>query len=760
MTSYIDYLETLSKKQLMVMLARQKQEETQGIAVVGLGCRFPGGIDDPESFWTALREGRVVPMRSDRAPADSRGRPRWNLDAPDLAPKADLLRSGAYLDDVDVFDAEYFGISEEEASHMDPQQRLVLEVAIQALADANLSRAALRGRRVGIFIGSSWVEYPAALPLEKITAVTGTGTIPAALSGRLGLMLGVNGPAITVDTASASVLAAAHLAMQSLRRRECDTALIGASHLVLSPFLTTALDKAEMLSPTGRCRPFAYDADGYVRSEGCGILVLKRHQDAVADGDLPYALLRGSAVYQHGDRLGLSIASAAGQKAVIELALRSAGVDPLDVTYVEAQANGSPLGAVVEAEAMVTAYGRESAAAPPLYLGSCKANIGYLEHASGAAGLIKTALAIAHGEIPPQIGAESLDPAISRVSRDGKALSFARKPVPWPSTGRRSAGVNAVSFTGGGGHVVLESASDRAEAASGLPSLSGPALLVLSAHNPAALTASAERLYRHLERRADWHHAAVCRTLATGRDHLRFRRAAVVHNRQSVLECLARFSDGAPASAPAAQRASLFVALPALDREQLARALAVSRQPEFEPLDQWIRARAEKLGLPASVDMLAGERGAPEVVALAWSLGWLDLLSSVGIEVIGGAFGSPHRRALAAMIMGRVDGDAICAAWRAGTIDALPAIAPGDGWETATAGQTMTVRRLARSTTAPARLSELDVRHWLELVADCFRAGADLALSALWTPARGRMCRLPGPVFTGKSYWLDHSIWS
>lgn len=760
MTSYIDYLDTLSKKQLMIMLARQKQEETQGIAIVGLGCRLPDGIDDPESFWTVLREGRVVPMTSDRPPTDSRGRPRWNLDAPDLAPMAKLLRSGSYLNDIDLFDAEYFGISEEEASHMDPQQRLVLEVSIQALADANLPRAALRGKRVGVFIGSSWVEYPTELPLEKIGAFTGTGTVPAALSGRLALVLGVNGPAVTVDTASSSVLAALHLAIQSLRRRECDAALVGASHLVLSPFLTTALVQAKMLSPNGQCRPFAANADGYVRAEGCGMLVLKRHQDAVSDGDLPYALIRGSAVYQHGDRLGLSIASAAGQKAVIELALRNAGIDPLDVQYVEAQANGSKLGAVVEAEAIVDAYGRQSASAMPLYVGSCKANIGYLEHASGAAGLIKMALALAHGEIPPQVGADNLDPDISRISRNGKGLSFARQLTPWPSTGRRVAGVNSVSLTGVGTHAILESPPNRTEAAADASPSPAPALLVLSAHNPAALAASAKRLLRHLDRRTDWDHATVCRTLANGRDHLKFRCASVVHDRQTVLESLAGFSEDVPASPSASERAGLFVVLPELGRDQLSQMLRASRQPGFEPLDRLIRARADKLGLPASDDLLAGERGAPQAAALAWSLGWLDLVSSVGLEVVGGAFESPLWRPLMAAITGRGDGDAVCNAWRAGSIDALPAIVSGDGWEVATASTTTTVRRRNRSARAPTRLAEVDLRLWLELVAEHFRAGADLALSALWLPTRQGMCRLPGPVLTGKSYWLDHSIWS
>ena len=208
-----------------------------------------------------------------------------------------------------------------------------------------------------------------------------------------------------------------------------------------------------MLSATGRCRPFAEDANGHVRAEGCGILVLKRHQDAAADGDLPYALIRGSAVHQQGDRPGLAVASASGQKAVMELALRNAAVDPLEVQYLEAQANGSRLGGVIESESIAEAYGRRSPAVAPLYLGSCKANIGYLETASGVAGLMKAVLALAHGEIPPQAGMEKPDP---NVPWERLSLRFAREPLPWPSGARRLAGVNAFGISGTLAHVVLE----------------------------------------------------------------------------------------------------------------------------------------------------------------------------------------------------------------------------------------------------------------------------------------------------------------
>ncbi|MFJ1733489.1 polyketide synthase [Streptomyces sp. NPDC088254] len=549
--SYIDELETLSRKQLMVMLARRHHEQTQPIAVVGLGCRLPGGIDDPHALWTAVRGGRVVVTEDDGIPLDSRGRPRWNVEAPDLAPLADRLRQGAYLPGVDLFDAEYFGIPEQEAVHIDPQQRLLLEVAVQALADANLSQERLRGRDVGVYAVGGPVEYPYAwlrggLPHDGLSAHMSTGSSPSAFSGRIAHALGLSGPAVTVDTASSSMLTALHLAVRALRLRECDVALVGTANLVLSPFSTGILDRAGMLSPSGRSRPFTRRADGHVRGEGCGILVLKRYGDAVADGDLPYALVRGSAVHAQGDRPGLSVASARGQKAVIERALRDAGVTPADVHYVEAQANGSRLGGQIEAESLAAAYDRRSPDAAPLYLGSVKANIGYLETASGGPGLIKTVLALAHAEIPPQPGEDEPDP---EIPWDRTALKLAAKPLPWPGAGPGRAGVSGFGFCGTNAHVILESVPERP---AGPVESTGPWLLLLSGHNPPALAGAAGRLHRHLRDTADWTPAGVCRTLAEGRDHRAVRYAAEVRDRDGLLDVLARAAKGAGPPAPAA----------------------------------------------------------------------------------------------------------------------------------------------------------------------------------------------------------------
>ncbi|MFI9359479.1 polyketide synthase [Kitasatospora sp. NPDC053057] len=474
MTGYIDHLQTLSKQQLLVLLARKRLEETEGIAVVGMGCRFPGGIDDPAALWQLLRTGGTVPTAGVGIPNDSLGRPRWNTTAPDLAPLAELLRSGGYLDAVDLFDAERFGIPAAEALHLDPQQRLLLEVTARALADAGLTLQEVRGRRIGVFVGVGAMEYHLArlrngLPADGISPYEATGATPSAAAGRLSVALGVNGPALSLDTACSTGLTATHLAAQALRSGECDLALVGAANLLLSPLTSGVLERAGMLSPTGRSRPFAADADGYVRSEGAGVLVLKRHRDAAADRDRVYALVRGTAIHQHGDRPSLTLPSGLGQRAVIKRALEQSHLEAHQVQFVEAHANGIPLGAAVEAESTAQAYGRASADTPPLYLGSCKANLGYLEFASGIAALMKTALALSHGEIPPHPGADRLDPAIPWQQL---GLRFCDRPTPWPQASRRIAGVSAFGFTGTNAHLLME--HDPKSASSGPGNAAAP----------------------------------------------------------------------------------------------------------------------------------------------------------------------------------------------------------------------------------------------------------------------------------------------
>ncbi|MFG2193632.1 beta-ketoacyl synthase N-terminal-like domain-containing protein [Streptomyces sp. NPDC048639] len=766
MTSYIDYLDSLSKKQLMVMLARRRQEETQGIALVGMGCRLPGGIDDPRALWTALREGHVLPTEDPGVPTDSLGRPRWNLDAPDLAPLAGRLRQGAYLKDIDLFDAEFFGIPDQEAVHMDPQQRLLLEAAVQALADANLSRARLAERSVGVFAGAGPVEYPYAwlrggLPEGALSGHMSTGSSPSAFSGRIALALRVNGPVITVDTASSSMLTAVHLAVQALRRRECDIALVGACNVLMSPFSTGILDRAGMLSPTGRSRPFTRHADGHVRGEGCGVVVLKRYADAVADGDEPYAVVRGSAVHQQGDRPGMSVASARGQKAVVELALRDAGVEPDGVQYVEAQANGSKLGGVIEAESVAESYARHSPAAAPLHVGSCKANLGYLETASGAPGLMKTALALAHAELPPQPGENDLDPDIPWQRM---ALRFAAKATPWPSDGGpRRAGISGFGFGGTNAHVVLEAAPERPTAE---PDSPGPWLLVVSGHNGTALTRTAARLRRHLHDTPGWSPSEVCRTLAEGRDPMAVRYAAVVHHRDAVLDALARAAEGERAPlAGAGDRSGVFLDLPEPDGEELRLALEATGRPGFEALDRMVRDHTAALGAdggpPAGGDQGNGGTASVDTDGrsyLAWALGWIGLLETSGLEVAGARLTGPGRHALAAVVTRGATADDISSGrWSAGSAAAPPL--PGT-WQQTESDGALTLRRRESSGSVPTLTpARTDLAGWLALLAERFGAGAALALPELWPSPGPRLLRLPGPALTGRRYWPEHNNW-
>ncbi|MDF6043849.1 polyketide synthase [Streptomyces sp. JH14] len=458
MKDYIDSIEQLSHKQLVVLLARQRLAAVQGIAVDGMALRLPGGVDSPRSLWSALRGARVVTGGPPRIPVDSRGRPRWNTDAPDLAPYADLLGRGAYVDVIDVFDAKRFGLSEEEAGFVDPQQRLLVTCAAEALADAGIDEA--DGLRTGVFAALSSVEYQYAalrnqMGRDELSAYMGPGGALSGAAGRIATCLGLCGPSLTVDTACSSALTALHLACASLRSGECDVALVGACNLLLAPGAFGVQERAGLLSPSGRSRPFDAAADGYARSEGCGVVVLRRQPDAVN----PYAVVRGTAVYQHGARDSISRVSAAGQAAVIRQALRAAGCAPDEVGYVEAQANGVRLAGVIEAEVLGDVFARTAAEAPPLVIGSAKANLGYLETTSGMAGLMKAVLSVQHGEIPPQPDLGQLDPD---VPWQRLGLRVPREITPWPDGNRRLAGVSAYGFTGTYGHAVVEAAATEA----------------------------------------------------------------------------------------------------------------------------------------------------------------------------------------------------------------------------------------------------------------------------------------------------------
>ncbi len=419
------------------------------VAVVGIGCRFPGDVNGPESFWELLVQGRNA---ISGIPAD-----RWDAEAfysPDpLTPGHMTTKWGGFVPDIAGFDAEFFGITPREAASMDPQQRMLLEVAWEALEHAGIPTDSLGGTRTGVMIGVYFNEYQSMLASspENVDAYTGTGNSHSITAGRISYLLGLRGPAVAVDTACSSSLSAIHLACQSLRVRESDLALAGGVSVTLRPETQIAISAWGLLSPQGRCATFDAAADGFVRGEGAGVVVLKRLTDAVRDGDQVLAVVRGSAVNQDGRSNGITAPNTAAQCDVIADALRSADVAPESVQYVESHGTGTQLGDPIEFEALAATYGRgEDSCA----LGAVKTNIGHLEAASGVAGFIKAVLAVQRGQIPPNLHFSQWNPAIDASST---RLFVPVDNIVWPSdSGPRRAAVSSFGLGGTNAHAIVE----------------------------------------------------------------------------------------------------------------------------------------------------------------------------------------------------------------------------------------------------------------------------------------------------------------
>jgi 3-oxoacyl-(acyl-carrier-protein) synthase/acyl carrier protein len=463
------------------------------IAIVGMGCRFPGDADSPEKYWSLLRDG--VDAISE-VPPD-----RWDIDAffdadPD-APGKMYARHGGFLSNVDRFDAGFFGISPREAVSLDPQQRLLLEVSWEALEHAGLSPDRLMGSRSGVFVGISTTDYAQLFTKmndpAKLDAYMGTGNSLSVAAGRLSYVLGLQGPCLSVDTACSSALVAVHLACNSLRRGECCTALAGGVNLILIPDITINFCRARMLATDGRCKTFDGAADGYVRGEGAGVVVLKRLSDAQADGDRVLAVIRGSAVNQDGRSSGLTVPNGPAQEALIEEALQSAGIASGDVSYVEAHGTGTSLGDPIEMHALKAVFG-DRPSDDPLVVGSVKTNLGHLEAAAGVAALIKVVLSMQHGEIPPHLHFKALNP---HIALDGFPMTVPTERTPWNArSGRRVAGVSSFGFSGTNAHLVVEEAP---AARTPSPKTDRPVHVVtLSAKTENGLKALASRLSEHL----------------------------------------------------------------------------------------------------------------------------------------------------------------------------------------------------------------------------------------------------------------------
>ncbi len=441
---------------LSARLALAEQGDTEPIAVVGMGCRFPGEVDDPARYWRLLQDGAsgIVQVPSER----------WDADAfysdDHTVPGTICSREGGFLTSwrPDEFDAEFFGISPREAAAMDPQQRLLLEVAWEALENAGITASAIRNTQTSVFVGSTTYDYSliaAKLLPQDLDPLVPFGNAANFAAGRLAYFLGVHGPAVVIDTACSSSLVAIHLACQSLRRRESDQALAAGVNLMLTPQNSVATSRWGMLAPDGRCKTFDADANGYVRSEGCGVVVLKRLSDAVRDGDSVLAVVRGSAVNQDGPSSGQTVPSGPAQQAVLRAALAAARLEPGDIDYIEAHGTGTALGDPIELGALSQVFGDRQGSAP-LVVGSVKTNLGHLESASGVAGFIKAVLSVQHGHVPPHLNFTTLT---SNAVEGASRFTIAAQGMSWPSVDRpRRAGVSSFGVSGTNAHVVVEQA--------------------------------------------------------------------------------------------------------------------------------------------------------------------------------------------------------------------------------------------------------------------------------------------------------------
>ncbi|MEP7311426.1 MAG: type I polyketide synthase [Pseudomonadota bacterium] len=494
MSDFLTRISQFSPKRL-ALLADQLQsrvQELEGaqrepIAIVGIGCRFPGGADTPEKYWQLLRDG-VDAIRE--VPPD-----RWNIDdyydANADAPGKMCTRWGGFLDNVDRFDPHFFGISPREAQSMDPQQRLLLEVAWEALENAGIAAQSIEGSATAVFVGMSAGDYYQVLReggAASFDAYTASGIAHSIASGRLSYVLGLRGPSLSIDTACSSSLVAIHQAVQSLRRGECSMALAGGVNLILSPDVTIALSRSHMMAPDGRCKTFDARADGFVRGEGCGLIVLKRLSDAQNAGDRVIAVIRASAANQDGRSNGLTAPNGPSQEAVVKQALDSAGLAPGDIDFVEAHGTGTSLGDPIEVQALHAVLGAGRSAEQALVLGSVKANIGHLEAAAGVAGLIKLALALQHAQIPRQLHLQQPNPHIAWNELAVRVPTAATSA--WPEhVGRgRIGGISSFGFSGTNVHMILEQAPAPVAAPPADAALPRPLqLLTLSARHEKAL---------------------------------------------------------------------------------------------------------------------------------------------------------------------------------------------------------------------------------------------------------------------------------
>jgi acyl transferase domain-containing protein len=534
------------KRALMALEKMQAQLDAveyakkEPIAIVGMGCRFPGGADNPEAFWQLLRDGvdAIIDIPGDR----------WDTAAyydpnPDTPGKIYTRKGGCLSDRLDSFEPQFFGISATEAKSLDPQQRLLLEVAWEALENANQSPEKLFNSLTGVFLGICSNDYNNMIwqtgGATQVDAFCATGNALSVAAGRLSYFLGLKGPSLAVDTACSSSLVALHLACQHLRNQECHLALVGGVHLLLSPETSVAFARTKMLDVDGYCKTFDADANGYVRGEGCGVIVLKRLSDAVAHKDKILAIIRGSAVNHNGRSSSLIAPNGPSQQALIRQALENASVEPAAVSYIEVQGTSTSLGQPIEVEALAAVYGKNRPLNNPLLIGSVKTNIGHLEAASGIASLMKIVLAMQHGQIPPHLHLHQPNPYIDWEKLPVKVPT---QNMPWDKGDRqRLAGVSAFSFSGTNAHIVLEEYTN-AENPQGL---SRPLhILAFSAKTQESLVQLTAAYEKYLVGNPELNLADICFTASTRRSHFPYRLAVTAASTLELAGKLGAFRDG------------------------------------------------------------------------------------------------------------------------------------------------------------------------------------------------------------------------